>query len=468
MLKRHSQILMIVLFALDMAITMLAWISAYFLRFDVQFVEMTHSAHAPLAEYLHLLPLALPVCAVVYHYCRLYVPRRESTFGNELLEVGKANLVLFFLVVTLANLYAPTVYSRVFFATFVAVNFVLVSLERTTARALLRWARSRGWNVRYALVVGAGKAAQNLVETLARNTWTAIHPIGYLDSNSARVGRAIDGVEILGSYDDVAEIARDRKVDQVFFALPYRDLLRLEDLVEKVGPEMMDIRIVPDFFSFRTLHSNFGEIDGVPVLSLQESPLVGINMLMKRVTDVAVGLFALAAFAVPMTAIALLIKRTSPGPVFYRQKRMGLDGRVFDMLKFRTMAVDAEKSTGAVWAVPDDPRRTRLGAFLRNTSLDELPQFFNVLRGEMSIVGPRPERPIFIEQFREQIPNYMLRHRMKAGITGWAQINGWRGNTSLRKRIQYDLYYIENWSIWLDLKIMLLTVFRGFVHKNAY
>lgn len=468
MLKRHSQHFMVILFLTDIAITASAWIAAYVVRFDLALIPVSHEAHATLGQYLRFLPLALPICAVVYHYSRLYVPRREASIVGEIVDIGRANLVLFFLVVTLASFYAPTVYSRAFFVVFVGVNFLALAAGRGTARAVLRWARARGWNQRYALIVGAGKAAQNLVETLGRNPWTAITPIGYLAAGGDRVGRQIDGVEVLGSYDDVIDIVRDRTVDQVFFALPYRDLLHLENLVDEVSREMVDIRIVPDFFSFRTLNSNVGEIDGVPVISLQESPLHGWNLLTKRATDVVASLVALVVFSVPMAIIAALVKGSSPGPVFYRQKRMGLDGRVFEMLKFRTMPVDAEKQTGAVWARPEDPRRTRLGSFLRATSLDELPQFFNVLAGDMSIVGPRPERPIFIEQFRENIPNYMLRHRMKAGITGWAQINGWRGNTSLKKRIQYDLYYIEHWSLWFDLRIMLLTLFRGFVHKNAY
>ncbi|MBI4613001.1 MAG: undecaprenyl-phosphate glucose phosphotransferase, partial [Planctomycetes bacterium] len=450
MLKRYSQVLMVVLFALDMLVATAAWGAAYTVRFEMGWIPIAHESHAPLVEYFAFLPILLPLCAVIYHYGKLYVPRREDSILREAFDILKVNGVLLFVTVTAATFYKATVYSRLVFLLFVTANFLLLSLERACARSLLRWIRSKGWNLRYCLVVGAGKAAQNLVDTLRRNSWTAIRPIGYLDSDIEKVGREIHGVRVIGTYDDLVDVVRKRTVDQVFFALPFRDLLELERLVDDASREMVDIRIVPDFFSFRTLNSNFGELDGLPVISLQESPLHGWHTVLKRATDVAFSLAALAIFALPMALLAALVKLTSPGPVFYRQKRMGLDGRLFDMLKFRTMPVDAESESGPVWARPADPRRTGLGAFLRNTSLDELPQFLNVLRGEMSIVGPRPERPVFIQQFREQIPNYMLRHRMKAGITGWAQVNGWRGNTSLKKRIQYDLYYIENWSIWFD------------------
>ena len=231
---------------------------------------------------------------------------------------------------------------------------------------------------------------------------------------------------------------------------------------------MVDIQVIPDIYEFATIRGGIEEFDGLPIISLQDSPLYGWNMVIKRAADIAFSIIAITLTAPLVVLIAITIKLTSHGPVFYRQERMGLDGKIFQMLKFRSMWVDAEKESGAVWAKEDDPRRTWLGAFLRKTSIDELPQFFNVLKGDMSIVGPRPERPVFIEEFRKNIPKYMLRHKMKAGITGWAQVNGWRGDTDLKKRIEYDLYYIENWSFWFDLKIMWLTIWKGLVNKNAY
>jgi exopolysaccharide biosynthesis polyprenyl glycosylphosphotransferase len=210
------------------------------------------------------------------------------------------------------------------------------------------------------------------------------------------------------------------------------------------------------------------EFEGLPIIGLRGTPMVGWNRVLKRAVDIAGSALGLLVLSPLLLLLALAVKLTSPGPVLYRQKRMGLDGRVFHMLKYRSMRMDAEKECGPVWACPDDPRRTKLGSFMRRTSLDELPQLINVLRGEMSLVGPRPERPEFIAEFKTNVPHYMMRHMMKAGITGWAQINGWRGNTSLEKRIEHDLYYIKNWSLGLDFRIMALTLVRGVLHPNAY
>ena len=231
---------------------------------------------------------------------------------------------------------------------------------------------------------------------------------------------------------------------------------------------MIEIRVVPDLYQLAALQGGVEEFEGMFLINLQGSPLYGWNRILKRGADIVFSLIAILLTSPLMLVIVAVTKLTSKGPVFYRQARMGLDGREFQMLKFRSMRIDAEKETGPVWAKENDPRRTRFGSFLRRTSLDELPQFFSVLKGDMSIVGPRPERPVFIEEFRRKIPKYMLRHKMKAGITGWAQVNGWRGNTSLEKRIEYDLFYIKNWSLFFDLKIMWLTIWKGLISKNAY
>jgi Undecaprenyl-phosphate glucose phosphotransferase len=232
--------------------------------------------------------------------------------------------------------------------------------------------------------------------------------------------------------------------------------------------ECIDVKVAPDLLHVITLGARLEDLDGVPIININDVPLQGLNNVLKRLMDGIISVVTLALLSVPFAVIAALIKATSPGPVFYRQERMGLDGKPFAVYKFRSMTVDAERDSGPVWARRDDPRRTRIGRLLRRFSLDELPQLWNVLRGEMSLVGPRPERPFFVEQFKERLPQYMLRHKVKSGMTGWAQVNGWRGNTSIEKRIEYDLYYIENWSVSLDLKIMWLTVIRGFFHKHAY
>ena len=242
----------------------------------------------------------------------------------------------------------------------------------------------------------------------------------------------------------------------------------LEKILQQLSTEMVDIKILPDLYQYVILQGSVEEFEGLPVVTLSGSPMYGWNQVVKRALDLTVSIPLLILGLPIFGLIALLIKLTSPGPVFYVQERMGYDGRIIRMVKFRTMQVDAEQETGEVWTAENDPRCTAVGAILRRTSLDELPQLWNVLKGEMSLVGPRPERPVFVEEFRQQLPRYMLRHRVKAGMTGWAQVQGWRGNTSLEKRLEHDLYYIQHWSLFLDLKILYLTLWRGFIHKNAY
>jgi Undecaprenyl-phosphate glucose phosphotransferase len=244
--------------------------------------------------------------------------------------------------------------------------------------------------------------------------------------------------------------------------------MKMLDLLESTSREMVDVKVVPDLLQVIALRARLEDLDGVPIINVNDVPLQGINSFVKRIIDVGISAAALLVLALPFGLISLAVKLTSRGPVFYRQERMGLDGKSFTIVKFRSMFDDAERETGPVWAKPADPRVTAFGKFLRRSNLDELPQLWNVLRGDMSIVGPRPERPHFVAQFKHKIPQYMLRHKVKSGLTGWAQVNGWRGNTPLEKRIEYDLYYIENWSVSLDMKIMWLTLLKGFFHRHAY
>jgi len=258
------------------------------------------------------------------------------------------------------------------------------------------------------------------------------------------------------------------RIDQLYVALPLDQHVKMLSLVETANRECIDVKVIPDLLQFIALRARLEELDGIPIININDVPLQGLNGVVKRAVDIAVSATALLVLAVPFALISLAIRLNSPGPVFYRQERMGLDRRPFMVLKFRSMHPDAERDTGPVWTRENDPRRTEVGAVLRRFSLDELPQLWNVLRGEMSLVGPRPERPFFVEQFKERVPQYMLRHKVKSGMTGWAQVNGWRGDTSIEKRIEYDLYYIENWSVSLDFKILWLTVVRGFFHRHAY
>jgi Undecaprenyl-phosphate glucose phosphotransferase len=291
--------------------------------------------------------------------------------------------------------------------------------------------------------------------------------LGFIDDRAVGDHIGYRGLPLLGTLGDADEIIRRERIDHLYVALPLEEHVKMLGLVEVTNREGVDLHVVPDLLQFIALRARLENLDGVPIISLNDVPLRGFNSLLKRVIDVAISGSVLLAASPLFGLIALLIKRTSAGEVFYRQERMGLDGKAFQVLKFRSMYAGAEDETGPIWARDNDPRCTPLGKWLRRFDLDELPQLWNVVRGDMSIVGPRPERPYFVEQFKHRIPQYMLRHKVKAGITGWAQVNGWRGNTSLEKRIEYDLYYIENWSVSLDFKIMWLTLVRG-LQKHAY
>jgi Undecaprenyl-phosphate glucose phosphotransferase len=339
-----------------------------------------------------------------------------------------------------------------------------VSFARYAFREALRVARRRGYNLRYALVVGGGELAAGVVRRLKARPDTGIQILGLVGDDT----RAAAGAQSLGGFADLRAVLDAHEVDHVILALAHEEYGRLGGLLEAIGDEPVTIHVVPDLGRFTSLRGGVEEFEGLPFVHLRESPLYGWSRVAKRVFDVAFSLAALALLSPVLAALAAAVKMTSRGPVLYGQERMGLDGQRFRMMKLRTMRVDAERGTGPVWAAAGDDRRTSIGAFLRRFSLDELPQFVNVLRGEMSVVGPRPERPVFVERFRRTVPGYMLRHKVKSGVTGWAQVNGLRGNTSLEKRIEYDIEYIERWSFWFDLKIIGLTLARVLFDRNAY
>lgn len=476
MLKRHNQLFLTAVMAADLLLTALTWLAVYELRYSVpltrDWILSTFQAKPvvpPYEAYRNVVVIVLLVAAFCYRAVGLYLPRREGTLMAEIVDVCKAVGLSVLVLLAVSVFYRDFDTSRSFVICYTLAACVVLSASHVVLRMVLRSLRQRGRNLRHVLVVGAGRLGQEVQDRLQSNPWMGLHLVGFVDDAPDRQGKDVRGTPVLGTPADIPALIGRYRVDQVICALAYEDHHRLKDLLDLLAQEVVDVRIVPDlFFNMSALNPSVGDLDGLPIVSLREGPMHGWNQVVKRVGDIAFSLLALGIGSPLYALIALAVKLTSPGPVLYRQKRMSLDGRTFDMLKFRTMRIDAERESGPVWASKNDSRRTPIGTFLRSTSLDELPQFWNVLKGEMSIVGPRPERPEFIENFRTTVPRYMLRHKIKAGITGWAQVNGWRGDTSLQKRIQYDLYYIEHWSFWFDLRIMVLTVFKGLVHKNAY
>jgi len=440
---------------------------AYVIRFQLQLIPVTQGV-PPLEWYVFALAPIWIVFAINIKVFGLYQPLRGKPGSSEFFFILKVTSFSVLILTAITFFVREFSYSRIVMVYFWGLTTFSITVSHWLVRKFLVLVRGKGWNLQKVLVVGAGELGQTVVEKLNLHPEIGFQVVGFLTRHPGKVGKSFRDCKVLGEYQDVSKVIRDFKVDQLFIALPLNANDRLEQILDNLGEETVDIKVVPDLLQYMNIQSGVEELDGLPIVNLAESPLYGWNVVIKRTSDIILSSLAIIITAPFMLLIALLVKAESRGPVFYRQERVGLDRRVFPMLKFRSMKQEAESSTGPVWAKENDERRTRIGETLRKTSLDELPQLFNVLKGEMSLVGPRPERSVFIEDFKQSIPHYMLRLKMKAGLTGWAQVNGWRGNTSLEKRIECDLFYIKNWSLLFDLKILLMTLWKGFINRHAY
>jgi Undecaprenyl-phosphate glucose phosphotransferase len=467
MLKQKRQLFEFLFMAVDLFVVSLAWIIAYWLRFQTDIISIDKGV-PPFGNYLSMLLFIWLIWAFVFRRMGLYRPMRGVRAMREVWNLFNANALalVFFIAVTYLFREKSAPFSRLVFVYFGVLAAAFTILQRSVVRSFLREVRRRGYNVRYLLVVGAGKVAGDIVSRIRLHQELGIQVIGCL-SKDGLDKRGPKGIPVIGKYDDLGSLLATRDIDQLIVALPLEDNHLLPDVMGHIGDSLVDVRIVPDIYQFVSIGGSVEEFEGLPVISVQSCPLDGPNLMVKRSIDLVLAAVLTVILAPLMLLIGLLIKLGSRGPVLYAQERVSFDGSRFTIYKFRTMSVDAEQA-GPGWTKPEDARVTALGRWLRQLSLDELPQLFNVLRGDMSIVGPRPERPVFIAEFRQRVPRYMLRHKVPAGITGWAQVNGWRGDTSIDKRIEYDLYYIENWSLFLDLKILFLTLIRGISNRNAY
>jgi len=478
MVKRFSRVFVLLHVVGDIACAATAFVLAYLIRFESGLLDIP-KGQPPFEQYLAVLPFVAAMVPIAFHIQRLYRFRRGRTRLDDFFAVFVGSLLTVLLAVA-GTLYVQTYYlplalkeqgylevSQVVWVLFLSLNVMLAFGMRETVRVLLKRRWRAGVGLRRVLIVGAGDLGRLVADRILEHGELGFRLIGFIDDRFATTdGIGYRGLPILGALSDAPDVCSREQIDELYVALPIDEHVKMLSVVEFASREVIAVHVVPDLLQFIALRSRLEDLDGLPIISINDVPLRGFNSLVKRLVDVVLSLAVVIVGAIPALLIALAIKRSSPGPIFYTQERMGLDGKSFTVYKFRSMPIDAEEVTGPIWARDDDPRATRVGRWLRKTDVDELPQFWNVLRGDMSIVGPRPERPFFVEQFKHQIPQYMLRHKVKAGITGWAQINGWRGNTSLEKRIEFDLYYIENWSIALDLKIMWLTLARG-IHRAA-
>ena len=482
MVNRHNRLLVGFYVLSDALLGVSAFIFAYSLRFHTALVQLIPITKGlpPLRQYINILPLVALLVPLGFQLQGLYRLRRGRSRVDDFFAVfvGSILAVVFGIVATLyvqiywassaARQRGAFEVSQPVWAIFLVINVALTFGSRELVREVLERRWRAGIGLKRILIAGSDELGRLVADKILEHRELGYQIVGFVDDKAAGDHLGYRGLPLLGTVVEAADIVAREAIDHLYVALPPEQHVQMLRLIESTSRECVDVKVVPDLLQVIALRARLEDLDGVPVININDVPLQGFNSVVKRAIDIAMSSVALTVLALPFWLVAVLVKLTSRGDVFYRQERMGLDGKPFMIYKFRSMYDGAEAETGPVWTIERDPRRTPVGKLLRRSNIDELPQLWNVLKGDMSIVGPRPERPLFVAQFKDKIPQYMLRHKVKAGITGWAQVNGWRGNTSIEKRIEYDLYYIENWSVRLDLKIMWLTLLRGFFHKHAY
>ena len=453
----------------DIVAIVATWFVAYLLRF-YSFLPTPLGIPA-LYQYTKLIPFILAIWLIASllsdsYYSQSFHRSRRSF----LLKVFRLCGVFTLALVSFIYFHDEYDYSRLTTLIFAALLPFAIFAMRLLGASFFR--RLKLYDPpKNTILIASGKCLQEFIENPSYRSELQLSAVILAQGETLSEDQAYcqkAQLRVIEHHGDWAETFQRDPCESLVISLPYADYGFLEQHLDEISNQVTDVRIIPDILRYTRFHAAINMLDTTPIIHIHESPLSGLNSLLKRAMDLLGAGIAVVLFAPVMLIIAILIPFSSKGPILYRQQRMGLDGRTFNCLKFRSMPLDAEDKTGAVWATSGDNRATRLGAFLRKTSMDELPQLFNVLKGEMSLVGPRPERPVFVSSFRKQVPGYMLRHKVKTGITGWAQVNGWRGSTSIQKRIECDLYYIQNWSIWLDIKILIMTMEEVFLSKNAY
>lgn len=450
---------------IDACVIAVSYIAAWFIQIQVLYSE---GGVLPASEYMAILLFFIPGQLLLYYACNLYTPKRVQGRRLEIGNIVKANafglLFLFFILYMIKKLD----FSRSMFFIFMGLNVFLEIVVRFVIRKVLRDIRSKGMNLKHIILVGYSRAAEEFIDRVKENPQWGYMIRGILDDN-VESGMVYKGIKVIGRIDNLLVILPENKLDEIAITLGLNEYYKLERIVGFCEKSGVHTKFIPDYNNIIPTKPYTEDLLGLPVVNIRHVPLTNtFNMMIKRALDLFGGTAALILFSPVMLVVVVLMKLTAPGPLIYKQERVGLHNKPFMMYKFRSMEVQKAQDEKAAWTVKNDPRVTGIGKFMRKTSIDEFPQLFNVLKGDMSLVGPRPERPQFVEKFREEIPRYMVKHQVRPGMTGWAQINGYRGDTSIRRRIDYDLYYIENWTFSLDIKILFLTIFRGFVNKNAY
>lgn len=459
---------------LDGLVVAVSFLFAWAIKFLTPLAESTPGVTALSAEtYFRTLYFIVPGYLILYGIYNLYSSKRSSRIRVEVAGIFKANTVGIGLVMISFFMLSTSVdgvvdFSRTLILLFYVLNMILTFLYRMLVRKFLYFIRRKGNNLKHVILVGYSRAAEAYLDRIASNPQWGYVVHGILDDHVPR-GTLYRGVKVLGSLGNLEYILPENKMDEIAITLSLEDYDSLEHIVDLCERAGVHTKFIPDYGSLFPSRPYTEDLMGLPVINIRYVPLSNTwNALMKRLVDIFGSIFCIILFSPVMLFAAIGTRVTSKGPIIYKQTRIGLHSKPFTMYKFRTMRVQSAEEEKKGWTIPGDDRVTKFGSFLRRTSIDEMPQFFNVLAGKMSLVGPRPERPQFVDKFREEIPRYMVKHQVRPGITGWAQINGYRGDTSIRKRIEHDIYYIENWSLGFDFRILFLTVFKGFINKNAY
>ncbi len=453
----------------DAFVIALSYLLAWLIKFETPFADTEPGVTALSAQvYFSALYYIVPGYILLYYFFNMYTPKRTTRRKHEIASIITLNTagIMLFMVILFALKIEN--FSRMLVGLFYIINILLASLSKTLIRNILQYFRKNGYNLKYVLLIGYSRAAEEYITRINANPQWGYVIRGILDDRVPS-GTLYKGVKVLGRIENLLYILPENKLDEIAVTLALEDYNRLERIVDLCEKSGVHTKFIPDYNSLVPSRPYTEDLMGLPVINIRYVPLTNtLNWVAKRAVDIVGALCGLLIASPVMLFTAALVKCSSPGPVIFKQERVGLHNKPFQMYKFRTMELQKPSQEQKAWTVKDDPRVTRIGKILRKTSLDELPQLFNILAGEMSLVGPRPERPLFVEKFKEEVPRYMIKHQVRPGLTGWAQINGYRGDTSIRKRIECDIFYIENWTMGLDFKIMFLTIFKGFINKNAY
>ncbi len=463
MIRENQRLLNLLLVLIDIMVISLALFFAWFIRFKTTLLGVGIDSWK-LDQYLLSLLFIIIVYTILNYSFGLYSPQRSESITSETKQILKINIIGLLILITALYVIEVGVYSRYLLAMFAVFSTTFLIIERFFFRSFLRYVRKKGYNQQYILVIGAGELGEKFANKIQENFYIGYKIMGFLDDNKL-IGEKISNSKVIGSIEDLEKVIINNTIDMAIITVGSRHYKLIENLLNTVEKYGVKAEIVPDYYRYFNAKPAIDMIDDIPVINIRYVPLDNnLNRLIKRIFDIIVVTIGIIIISPILLVTAILVKLSSPGPVIFKQKRVGNNRKEFCIYKFRSMRVQDNEDYH--WTKENDPRNTKLGSFIRKTNIDELPQFFNILKGDMSLIGPRPERPFFVDKFRDEIPKYMIKHHVRPGMTGYAQINGYRGNTSIKKRIEYDIYYVENWNLFLDIKIFFMT-FRNFF-KNAY